>query len=224
MVQALRGGNIMKKVTNLSLANIRNIVGFERREDLDFSDDGNRFRGFEYRGMPITTLRADGETYLCIRVDYLENSFTWNEWAETEEYMLCDEFNGVSDFDLDELIENLEKVIAKVNEMNAKAKTEDVDTSMVELALVAEVEMAEKAIEDFKANFDWFNSESYVTKRYIDYAKSLQRMVDGIKKLDFNTLGRREKVEFIERYEKYGYVKISENDFYMSQLKEAMNK
>jgi hypothetical protein len=224
MVQDLRGGNIMKKVTNLSLANIRNIVGFERREDLDFTDDGNRFRGFEYRGMPITTLRADGETYLCIRVDYMHYSFTWNEWAETEEYLLCDKFNGVSDFDLDELIENLEKIIAKVNEMEAKAKAEDVDTTMVELALVAEVEMAEKAIEDFKANFDWFNSDSYITKHYIDYAKSLQRMVDGIKKLDFTKLGRREKVEFIERFEKYGYVKISENDFYMSQLKEAMNK
>lgn len=214
----------MKKVTNLSVANIRNIVGFERREDLDFTDDGNRFRGFEYRGMPITTLRADGETYLCIRVDYTQHSFTWNEWSETEEYLLCDEFNGVNDFDLDKLIENLERVIDKVNELDEKANKEDVDTTWVELALTAEIEVAEKAIEDFKANYDWFNANSHTTMRYIDYAKSLQRMIEGVKNLDIDSLGRREKMEFVERLEKYGYVKIAENDFYMSQLREAINK
>lgn len=112
----------MKIVKNLTVANIKKIEGMVRREDLDFNDDGNHFRGFEYKGMPITTLRSQDTTYLSIRVDYLKKSFTSNEWYETEEYKLCDEFNGVGEFDLDKLIENLEKVINKVNELNEAAK------------------------------------------------------------------------------------------------------
>ena len=87
-----------KMIKNLTVANIRNIEDMERKEVLDFSDDGNRFRGFSYKGMPITTIRKNDETYLSIRVDYLDNKFTYKEWMKTEEYHLCNEFNGVSEF------------------------------------------------------------------------------------------------------------------------------
>ena len=112
----------MKIVKNLSIANIRKFENFVRREDLDFTDDGNHFKGFSYKGMPITTLRADNTTYLSIRVDYLENEFTYREWMQTEEYKLCDKFNGVSEFDIDELVENIEAILAKVAEMNEAAR------------------------------------------------------------------------------------------------------
>ena len=36
----------MKIVKNLSIANIRKFENFVRREDLDFTDNGNYFRGF----------------------------------------------------------------------------------------------------------------------------------------------------------------------------------
>lgn len=111
----------MKLVKNLSKVNIRNIDGFERREDLDFTDDGNKFKGYSYKGMPITTIRCKGETCLSVRVDYLRNKFDYKTWMRTEEYKLCDEFNGVSEVDIDKLVENLEKIIAKVNELNACA-------------------------------------------------------------------------------------------------------
>lgn len=111
----------MKLVKNLSKVNIRNIDGFERREDLDFTDDGSKFKGYSYKGMPITTIRYKDETYLSVRVDYLWNKFDYKTWMQTEEYKLCDEFNGVSEVDIDKLVENLEKIIAKVNELNACA-------------------------------------------------------------------------------------------------------
>lgn len=108
----------MKIVKNLSIVNIRKFEGFVRREDLDFADDGNHFKGFSYKGMPITTLRADNTTYLSIRVDYLKNEFTYKEWMQTEEYKLCGKFNGVSEFDIDELVKNVEIIIVKVAKMN----------------------------------------------------------------------------------------------------------
>lgn len=111
----------MKLVKNLSKVNIRNIDGFERREDLDFTDDGNKFKGYSYKGMPITTIRHKDATYLSVRVDYLWNKFDYKTWMQTEEYKLCNEFNGVYEIDIDKLVENLEKIIAKVNELNACA-------------------------------------------------------------------------------------------------------
>lgn len=215
---------IMKMVKNLTLANIRNIDGMVRREDLDFTDDGNRFKGFEYKGMPITTLRANGKTYLAVRVDYLENSFTFNEWFATEEYKLCDEFNGVSEFDLDKLIENLERIIAKADEMDAKAEAEDIDTTEVEQVLKSEIEYAEKAIADFKANYDWFNADNYSLKNYVHYAKNLQSNIDSAKAIDFTTLSRRQKAEFAQRLNECGYVKFHNDGFYIEQLKEAIGK
>lgn len=214
----------MKMVKNLTLANIRNIEGMVRREDLDFADDGNHFKGFEYKGMPITTLRAYGETYLAIRVDYLSNSFTFDEWFETKECRLCDEFNGVSEFDLDKLIDNLETIIAKVDEMNAKAEAEVIDTTEIEKALKAEIKFAEKVIAEFKENYDWFNADKYSFSNYINYAKSLQANIDSVKTINFATLDRRHKAEFMQRFEKYGYVKFSEKDFYIRELKEAIAK
>jgi hypothetical protein len=197
----------MKMVKNLSVANIKKIEGFVRREDLDFSDDGNRFRGFEYKGMPITTLRSHDETYLSIRVDYLENkSFTHNEWYKTEEYKLCDEFNGVGEFDLDKLIENLEKVIAKVNELNEKANNEEINIDEVKKAAKNEIEMAKKVIDDFTNNFKWFlpSVNTYKISSLKNYMTSLLGRIDKLENTDFDNLPIRRKKEYVERLNTYG--------------------
>lgn len=217
----------MKMVKNLSVANIKKIEGFVRREDLDFSDDGNRFRGFEYKGMPITTLRSHDETYLSIRVDYLENkSFTHNEWYKTEEYKLCDEFNGVGEIDLDKLIENLEKIIAKVNELNEKAKNEVVNVDEVKKAAKNEIEMAKKVIDDFTKNFKWFlpSVNSYKINSLKNYMTSLLGRIDKLENTDFDNLPIRRKKEYVERLNTYGYVEIAETNFYVEELKEAIEK
>ena len=180
----------MKMVKNLTLANIKNIEGMIRREDLDFSDDGNKFRGFEYKGMPITTLRSEDITYLSIRWDYLDNEFTGKEWRKTEEYELCHKFNGVSEFDIDELVENLEKVIAKVKELNDRVRDEEIDTTVIEQALLNEIAMVEDIIEDFKENFVWWEVEGYKLNSYRIMMESLEQQIDRAKQKDFNALSR----------------------------------
>lgn len=213
-----------KMIKNLSVANIKKIEGMVRREDLDFSDDGNRFRGFEYKGMPITTLRSDETTYLCIRVDYLESEFTYKEWMATEEYHLCDEFNGVYEFDVEKLIENLEKVIAKFNEMNAKATAEEIDMCDVENRITYEIEMAEEVIENFKKNFKWYEANAYELKNLLGYMKSLEKNVKRMKEKDFSSMSKYEKRRKNEMLNSCGYVEIKEDSFYIRELKEALNK
>ena len=212
----------MKMVKNLTLANIKNIEGMIRREDLDFSDDGNKFRGFEYKGMPITTLRSEDITYLSIRWDYLDNEFTNKEWHKTEEYELCHKFNGVSEFDIDELVENLEKVIAKVKELNDRARDEEIDTTVVEQALLNEIAMVEDIIEDFKENFIWWEVEGYILNSYRNMMKSLEQQISIAKQKDFNSLSRKEKKSLVEGYENYGYVEFRKDSYNLIQLKEAV--
>lgn len=213
-----------KMIKNLTVANIRGIKGFERREDLDFSDDGNRFRGFSYKGMPITTLRSHDETYLSIRVDYLNNEFTYREWMKTEEHRLCEEFNGVYEIDLDKLIENLEKIIAKVAEMNKKAASEVIDTSELEAKLASEVEYAESIVEDMKKNFKWYEVNAYVVKSMAEFVGAVSSKIEKIKNYDFGTMDVRTKRALVERFRDYGFVEFKENDFYLNEMKKYLGK
>ena len=214
----------MKIVKNLSKANIRKYEGFERREDLDFEDDGNYFRGFSYKGMPITTLRSDDVTYLCVRVDYLENEFTYKEWMQTEEFRLCDVFNGVSEFDIDELIENIETIAVKVAEMNEAAMNEEIDTTIAEAALANEIANAEQVVENFKANFKWYDATEYNLKKLLACMKNQVKEIERAKTLDINALTKKEKREIVERFNNYGYVRIANDGYYLRELREAIAK
>lgn len=213
-----------KMIKNLTVANIRNIEGMERKEVLDFSDDGNRFRGFSYKGMPITTIRKNDETYLSIRVDYLDNKFTYKEWMNTEEYYLCNEFNGAYEFDLDKLIENLEKIIAKVAEMNEKAANEVIDTSEVEARLSHEIEYATSIIEDAKKNFKWYEANEYVIKKMVSHINSVSSRIERIKKYDFNTMDIRIKRTMVEKLRDCGYIEFQEDNFFLTEIKKYLKK
>ena len=212
----------MKIVKNLSVANIRKYEGFVRREDLDFADDGNYFRGFSYTGMPITTLRSDNTTYLCIRVDYLENEFTYKEWMQTEEFKLCDVFNGVSEFDIDELIENIETVLAKVAEMNEAAMNEEIDTTKAEVALANEIANAEQVVENFKTNFKWYEVSEYKLKVLLACMKNQVKEIERAKTLDITALTKKEKREIVERFNNYGYVRIANDGYYLREMRNAI--
>lgn len=216
-------------VKNLTVANIKKYDGFERREDLDFADDGNRFRGFSYKGMPITTLRSnsDNTTYLSIRVDYLENEFTYNEWIETEEYALCHKYNGVAGFDMDELIEDLEKVIAKVKEMNKKARNEVIemkDIVKLEVRLNEEIGMAESVINLAKRNFKWYEASEFEMKQMMEYFNIVNKNIESAKSLHFRKMENKDFRFWKERLEKYGYLKLKEDNYFLVEMEKMLNK
>lgn len=188
----------MTIIKNLSKTIVTKNPNFHVREDLNFSDDGNRFRGFDYKGMPITTLRADGSTYLSVRVDYLKNSFTHKEWMETEEWRLADEFNGVPEIDLDKLVENCERIIAKVEKMNKAAESEIIDMTDVKEKAKARIAEIEAAVSAAK-KIEWWTKETYELNQIKDYMASLIRERDNLEKTNFDKLGIREKKEWKNR-------------------------
>lgn len=90
-------------------------AGFTRDEFMDFGDDGNYFKGYNYKGIPVSYLRKYGEIYLSFRLDYLKNPNNAKTWNED-----TDRFNGINPDKItkEDLIETAEKVLeyAKANE------------------------------------------------------------------------------------------------------------
>lgn len=200
--------------------------GFTRRQDLDFSDDGAYFTAYDYNGLPITYCKYDGMYYLSIRVDYLQTSFTHDDWRKTEEYMLEDEFNGVSEVNVDKLVENCIRIQKKIDELNAEVESEGLDIYPVVAHLDEEAAMATRVVEDFKKNYKWYDASEYELKSKVSHMKSLINRIEYCEELserllngDVNTSQVRYYVQF---FENYGYVKINNSNFYIRELTEAM--
>lgn len=203
----------MKMVKGLTKANISK-YGIEVAPQYDFNDDGSNFRGFIYKGMPMTQCRADGECYLTIRVDYLNTNFTYNEWMDTKEWKLCQEFNGVNEFDIEKLIENLERVIAKVKEMNTYAEVNMDDLELVKDTLKTEIYDIRNFLDNTKSSFEWWNvkpgKESYVKYIIEEFHKLQDCVARGYKTLrDLDTMSIHDQKTWIEQAKR-----VSENGKY----------
>ena len=172
----------MKMVKSLTATNGK-AYGIERAKQHDFRDDGSSFRGYEYKGIPLTQCVYEGTTYLSIRVDYLKNNFTSKDWIETEEWKLEDEFNGVGMVDLDKLVENLERIIAKRDEMNRNATVDKQELEAARQKAQQEIEDIEKRLEAVKnSSKGWWELSEYELKSAKDYMKSLVRNIENRKK------------------------------------------
>ena len=209
-------------IKNLSKSIANKGLGFNVREDLNFSDDGNRFRGFDYKGLPITTLRADDTTYLAIRVDYIEHTFTYEDWMQTDEYRLCDEFNGVGEIDLDKLIDNCEKVLAKVAELEETAKNEVVDMSQFEARRDEEIAMLSKFVDEAKASVEWWTLPDWKLRRASEYIKRIIQIIEELERMDINDMSQAEKRQRSQSLARCGYIREKADGFYITQLKSFM--
>ena len=211
------------KINGLTKANVRKL-NIDVREDLDFTDDGSRFRGFAYKGMPITQCKYQGTIYLAIRVDYLKNDFTYEDWRKTEEWKMCDKFNGVSEIDTDDLIATLERIIVKVEEMNKAAATENIDLTEVKIKMYNEVEYAEDLINKLKDTWKWYDASDYQLREIRECLKNTERNIESAKKkiLQFNNLSIKEKRELFQRSEKNVYLIINPEGYFLKKIKEEL--
>lgn len=212
----------MKQIKKLTKANCCK-YGIEVASEYDFSDDGSKFHGFIYKGIPMTQCYADDTVYLSIRIDYLPHNFTYKEWMATEEYKLCYEFNGASEIDIDKLIENLEKIIAKVEEMNSSSSVSEADIENVKEVILDEVNKIEGFMDNVKINFKWWAAPTPYLTRIADYMKTLEEKVklgrnvaDTIDSMDI-----RNQKEWIENSRRSNILGAK---FYMETITEFINK
>lgn len=214
----------MKMVKNLTKVTMKYNPNFEVREDLNFTDDGNHFKGFEYKGLPITTLRADDRTYLCIRRDYLQNDFTYEDWKQTEEFNLEWEFNGVNEIDLDKLVENCEAILKKMDELNAKCRGEELDLTPLKKRLLVERDKVELALAEARCSVRWWKLKPYQLADakgcYTALERNLEEICTTLKEVESYTCNR--KRNLVQKVEKYGYAFVAENCYWIEKMKDFM--
>lgn len=154
--------------------------GFIRREDLDFTDDGSRFTAYEYNGLVITKCTYRGEYYISVRVDYLRGkNFIWEDYHNKEWYKLCDEFNGVSEVDVDKLKANMDIIKKGVEELEEEVAKDPIDTE----AITKQLEKERLSLQTFLDNHkivDITKFDSYTLRRLVDYFESLKNKLETI--------------------------------------------
>lgn len=201
--------------------------GWKRREDLDFRDDGTKFKGFESpEGLPLTYTKANGEYYLSLRVDYL-NELTYHEYSKMESYSLCDEFNGVEEVDPDKLTQNAAQIMREYNELVAEINNYTVDMQKLVKSAEKELEIVYRVL--FNSNLgidDLENVDTYEMNRLIDYRKSLKRQAESmLNRLATEQYTQKELRNLEENLDKYGYLTINEKDsFYIREIRRIVFK
>lgn len=111
---------------------LSSIPGVTRDPSNDFTDDGNRFQAYLYKGVvPITYLRAGGDVYITIAFHHLED-INFEEYREFPSYKHADEFNGVpvDDFNLEVFQRSLESAYDDI--VKFRGGVQEVDSDQLE--------------------------------------------------------------------------------------------
>lgn len=211
----------MKTLTENRIAKIPDFI---RKPEYDFSDDGNHFTGYEYKGLPLTQCRSCGDTYLSFRVDYIarKKGFTYNDYSKTTWYKLCDKYNGVPELpEMEEIIEDLETVVAGIADLANKVSHETIDTMPIIQRAGAEIAVIEKFTEMFETEFKFWKCKSeFELRRAYDYYRGVQKYLENLKKWYYEPEKQKNLREMSQRLVNYGYLEIQDDkdSFYIKEL------
>ena len=193
---------------------IKNIEDFVYLPQYNFSDDGNRFTMWMYKGIPFSQHRSSNGTFICLRYDYLptmkEAGLTditmdapWKMWSETETYKLGDKFNGGEGFELEDLMNTIEKYREGIIAVNKQFAEVEINLEPLEKAIANEIVEVKKILEDSKANFDWMNASDYAIEEFrIGYRATEKKIATA-----YDILKTKSKAyDHAQQYARKGYV------------------
>lgn len=200
--------------------------GFTRRADEDFYDDGSWFRAYEYEGKIVTVCKYENTYFVHVRTWDHGHQFTDSDWYATPESRLADEFNGVPVVDVEKLKANIRTINAKMDELEAQVTNQSIDTSRAVSALDVEIDMARTALNTFKSQYNWFEAQPCELKHYVEYAHRLEDKISNAevlrKALAEDILDLKAKRTYMQGLDRNGYIQFSKDDFYITELVEAL--
>ena len=195
---------------------IKNIGDFKYLPQYNFTDDGNRFTMWMYKGIPFSQHRSPKYgTYICFRYDYLptmkEAGLTditmdapWKMWSKTEAYKLGDKFNGgIDGFELEDLMSTIEEYREGIITVNKKFAEVEINLEPLEKAIASEIAEAKKILEDSKANFDWIHASCYAIEEFRSGYKTIEKKIATA----YDALKDKAKAyDLAQQYARKGYV------------------
>ena len=205
---------MIKSIKSITENRIKSIEDFKYLPQYNFSDDGNRFTMWMYKGIPFSQHRSSNGTFISLLYDYLPTmkkagltdltmDAPWEVWSKTEAYKLGDKFNGVEDFELEDLINTIEKYKEGIIAVNKQFAEVSVDVEPLKKAIANEIAEAKKILEDSKANFDWINASDYAVTEF----RSAYRFTEKKIATAYDILNNKAKTfELSKQYKEKGYV------------------
>lgn len=194
---------------------IKNIEGFKYLPQYNFSDDGSRFTMWMYKGIPFSQHRDSRYgTFICLRYDYLPTmkkdgltditmDASWEVWSKTEAYKLGNKFNGVDSFELEDLMNTIEKYREGIIAVNKQFAEASIDVEPLKKAIANEIAEVKKILEDSKANFDWLNASDYAIKEFRSGYRATEKKIATA----YDDLKTKSKAyDHAQQYARKGYV------------------
>lgn len=195
---------------------IKNIEDFVYLPQYNFSDDGNRFTMWMYKGIPFSQHRDSRYgTFIYLRYDYLPTmkkagltditmDAPWKMWSETAAYKLGDKFNGgIDGFELEDLMNTIEEYREGIIAVNKKFAEVSVETESLKKAIANEIAEVKKILEDSKANFDWMNASDYAIEEFRSGYRATEKKIATA----YDVLKTKSKAyDHAQQYARKGYV------------------
>ena len=205
---------MIKSIKSITENRIKSIEYFEYLPQYNFSDDGNRFTMWMYKGIPFSQHRSSNGTFISLRYDYLPTmkkagltdltmDAPWEMWSKTEAYSLGDKFNGVDSFELEDLINTIEKYREGIIAVNKQFAEVEVNLEPLKKAIANEIAEAKKILEDSKANFDWMNASDYAIEEFRSGYRATEKKIATA----YDVLKTKTKAyDHAQQYARKGYV------------------
>ena len=149
-----------------------------RNEKYDFTDDGTRFFGYDFKAdnginVPVTKATACGENF-CYNF--------WYDNKDDETSEARDEFNGCEEIDENKFIENGNLVAKSIVSSIDEFKKVNLDKNIVIASLKKSVADRKARLEKVKSfSFEDFDSEWDIKRAFNDW-KDAKRDIENLKK------------------------------------------
>lgn len=198
-------------------------IGMTRYPEKDFSDDGARFKAYQYKGMILTYTTFDGEMYLSLRLDY-EPDLSVYDYFHADWAAGYDDFNGVTmaEVAVTDIRAMLDRVADGLAEFRRQHANEAVNMSPYKAQCEAEMAAIENVLTEVRANCDWFTMSREKLNDVKRYTDELKHKIDALrnKMLAIDAMPAHLKRDALEKLSRYGYVDFScERSYYVNSLR-----
>lgn len=200
--------------------------GWTRRRDLDFSDDGTRFKALEYtNGLIASYTKGDGLYFLDLRIDYLTD-LVFEEYSKMDSYKLAGEFNGVEEIDADKVCRNAEEIMKEYLEVKEMVEKKEIDIAKIIKQVQKEKSMVDRVLAQSNITIEELSAiDDYDLRRLKEYRTKIKRDVETrISYLAEEKYSHKELRQMVYRINNCGYLVIDANGYYINTIKQIVKK
>ncbi len=165
----------MSHIVSLLTAENAAPFGITRNPEKDTLENGVKIEAFSYKGLPIRqAIRPDGKVNVITYVCLMENNFTNLDWKNMEDHVYESCFYGSSEINLEDLVKNMDKILALREELNNSVTVTENEAAPVIDILKAEAQKVEAFLQEMKSTIELWRKGELQSWDAIQLVKTLE--------------------------------------------------